>query len=215
MAFILTYTNLVNEVIPSYLERNDPETLANIPIWVDNAQRVISRDFESLGFTTYVTGTLTPDQAVYQKPNGWSNTLNINVGSGVNFNTMNNVPLRQYTFLIEYWPDRTQTGLPQYYADYGYSNWIFAPTPDQAYPFEASFLGLGIVIDSTVSTNWLTQFAPDLLIKATLREGMVYLKNDQRLQVLNQEYDMILKGLKNQSRERMTDQYAHSEKSYS
>lgn len=215
MAFILTYTNLVNDVIPSYLERNDPETLANIPIWVDNAQRVISRDFESLGFITYVTGTLTPDQAVYQKPNGWSNTLNINVGNGVNFNTMNNVLLRQYTFLIEYWPDRTQTGFPQYYADYGYSNWIFAPTPDQAYPFEASFLGLGIVIDSTVSTNWLTQFAPDLLIKATLREGMVYLKNDQRLQVLNQEYDMILKGLKNQSRERMTDQYAHSEKSYS
>jgi len=215
MAFILTYTNLVADVIPAYLERNDPETLANIPIWVDNAQRVISRDFESLGFTTYLTGTLTPDKCVYQKPNGWANTLNINVGNGVNFNTMNNVLLRQYTFLTEYWPDRTQTGFPLYYADYGYSNWLFAPTPDQAYPFEASFLGLGTVIDATVSTNWLTQFAPDLLIKATLREGMVYLKNDQRLQILNQEYAMILNGLKNQSRERMTDQYNTAQKSYS
>lgn len=215
MSFVLTYTTLVENVIPDYLERTDPQTLANIPIWVSNAQNLISRDLGSLGFTAYLTGTLNPDQAVYQKPNGWSNTLNINIGSGVDFNTMNNLQLRTYTFLTEYWPDRTQTALPKYYTDYGYSNWLISPTPDQAYPFEASFLGLGIAIDATHSTNWLTEFAPDLLIKATLREGMIYLKNDQRLELLNQEYAKILESLKSQSQNRITDSAAMSTKGYS
>ena len=51
------------------------------------------------------------------------------------------VLLRKYEYLREYWPSPTATGTPVFYADYDYTNWLIAPTPDVAYAFEVWLAG--------------------------------------------------------------------------
>ena len=45
---------------------------------------------------------------------------------------------RSYEYCRAYAPDDTVRGAPLFYADYDYSNWLFAPTPDANYSFSIS-----------------------------------------------------------------------------
>jgi hypothetical protein len=76
-----------------------------------------------------------------------------------------------------------------FYADYNSSNWLFAPSPDAAYPFEILYYELPPLLDDVVQSNWLTEYAPQLLLYGTLLEATPCLKNDERIQVWQAMYD--------------------------
>lgn len=203
----MTYTSLVAQ-ITSYLNRTDADTIAQIPNFISQAEQRICRESENVGFEIYVTGSFTSSVSVLQKPGRWRRNLTFNIGTGTDYNTRQQLLLRGYEYLRNYWPDDTQTGTPLFYGDYGYNNLLFAPTPDVAYPFEFAYLELPEPLSTTVSTNWLTDYAPDVLLLASLLEAMPYLKNSEKIPEWSTLYQERIMGLNKQDTERVTDRAA-------
>lgn len=193
MATTLTFTTL-QEDVRRYLERgstfaSDPVVHEQIPRLINLAERRIARELKIQGFINVVTGTLQTGVSVYAKPDRWRDTVSINIGTGAQNNTRKMLFTRAYEYLLSYWPDRTATSRPVFYADYDYTHWLYAPTPDADYPFEVLYYELPPLLDDVVQTNWLTEYAPQLLLYGTLLEATPFLKNDERIPVWQSMYD--------------------------
>jgi hypothetical protein len=209
MATTMTFTTLQQDV-RRYLERgtsyaSDPVVYEQLPRLINLAERRIARELKVQGFINIVTGTLQSGVAVYDKPDRWRDTVSINIGTGVDNNTRKVLFTRAYEYLLSYWPDRTATDLPLFYADYDYSHWLIAPTPDADYPFEVLYYELPPLLDDAVQTNWLTEYAPQLLLYGTLLEATPFLKNDERIPVWQNMYDRAAAMLNGEDLIKMLD----------
>lgn len=201
---VMTFSTLSAQV-SDYLNRTDADTLAMIPYFIYQAENRISRECKVLGIESYVTGTFIAGQSVYAKPSRWRRNLSINFGTGTNNNTRNQLFLRSYEYIREFAQDSTAQGIPQYYADYGYENIVIGPTPNANYPFEWCYLQLPDPISSSNQVSWLTNYAPDLLLYATLLESASFLKDDERLPMWQSMYDRALASLNSQDDARVVD----------
>ncbi|CAB4131104.1 hypothetical protein UFOVP122_55 [uncultured Caudovirales phage] len=207
-----TFTTL-QEDIRRYLERgftlaSDAIVYEQIPRLINLAERRIARELKVQGLINVVTSALQPGLAVYPKPDRWRSTVSFNFGSGDQKNEYNQLFPRDYEYVRSYWPDRTQTGFPLFYADYDYNNWIIAPTPDAAYPFEVLVYQLLPLLDDSNQTNWLTEYAPQVLLYATLLEATPFLKNDDRIPVWQQMYDRSTQALNGEDLSKILDRSA-------
>lgn len=203
-AAVMTYDSLVAD-ISSYLERTDQATLEKIPTFIMLAEQVIAAEIKFLGNLTPMTSTMVANQAVIDKPARWHKTVSMNVTVG---GVRQPVFLRKYEYLREYWPDPTQTDAPKYYADYDYTHWLIAPTPDVAYNFEVLYYERIQPLDSSNQTNWFTIYAPQALLYGTLLQAMPFLKNDERIPMWQAQYDKIMQVLKAEDIQRMGDRQA-------
>lgn len=202
----MTFNSLVS-LVTAYLNREDAATLTRIPDFINQAEQRICRESKNIGLSQYVVGSFVTAFPVIAKPARWRRTLSFNYGTGTvpNRNTSNQMFLRSYEFLRQYWPDDTQTSLPKFYADYGYEHFLVAPTPDSDYPFELSYLELPEPLTSINQTNWLTNYAPDLILYGTLLEAVPFLKNDERIPVWEKYYDRALSSINSQDDLRKQD----------
>lgn len=212
MATTMTFTTLQQDV-RRYLERgatyaSDPVVYEQIPRLINLAERRISRELKIQGFINVVTGTLTVGQSVYAKPDRWRDTVSMNIGTGANNNSRKPLYTRVYEYLLSYWPDRSQTDEPIFYADYDYLHWLIAPTPDAEYPFEILYYELPPLLDDVVQTNWLTEYAPQLLLYGTLLEATPFLKSDERIPVWQQMYDRAAAMLNGEDLAKILDRTA-------
>ena len=128
-----------------------------------------------------------------------------------NNNNYTPILLRSFEYARSFWPNQAETSPPQFYADYGYYNWLISPTPDQNYPFNLSYLETPQVIDITYQTNYLTEFMPEVLLKAVLLEAMLDLKNDERIPVIQSEYLGVLASWNAKNKIRKVDRYVTRE----
>jgi hypothetical protein len=206
----MTFDSLVIQV-KNYLERDDATTVSEIPNFINQAQQRICRESKNIGLEQYVTGNFVPGVFTYAKPARWRRNITFNCGTGPAQENRSSILLRSYEFLISYWPDRTKTGTPDVYSDYGYYNFIVAPTPDTTYPFEFSYLEIPATLSVVTQTNWLTDFAPDVLLYATLLEAMPYLKNDERMPVWKEMYGAGIASLNAQDDLRVVDRQSSRE----
>src|SRR5271170_19135 len=189
MAFVLTYDTLTSSV-QDYLERSGATLISQIPLFIMLGERRTARDLKILGLKNAITDNFIVGQSAFQKPIRWLNDSSFNIGTGTNFNTRLFLEQRAYEWCRLYWPDPTQTGTPKYYAsDYNYNFWFLVPTPDQTYPYEVLYYETPQLIDSTTSTNFLTESAPEVLLYATLLETASYLKDDERVPVWTDYYN--------------------------
>lgn len=207
-----TFTTL-KEDIRRYLERgftlaSDAIVYEQIPRLINLAERRIARELKVQGLINVVTSTMQPGLAVYPKPDRWRSTVSFNFGSGENGNEYNQLFPRDYEYVRSYWPDRTLTDVPLFYADYDYNNWIVAPTPDAAYPFEVLVYQLLPLLDDSNQTNWLTEYAPQVLLYASLLEATPFLKNDERIPVWQQMYDRSAQALNGEDLSKILDRSA-------
>lgn len=193
MATMMTFATLKQDV-QRYLERgatlaSDPVVFEQIPRLINLAERRIARELKVQGFINVVTTTLNQGQSVYDKPDRWRDTVSINIGTGVGNTKRKTLFIRDYEYLRSYWPDESETAEPIFYSDYDYSHWLIAPTPDAAYPIEILYYELPPLLDDTTQTNWLTEYAPQLLLYGALLEATPFLKNDERIPVWQSMYD--------------------------
>ena len=115
---------------------------------------------------------------------------------------------RSYEYCRSYWPNQTDVAQPEFYADYNYTNWLVVPTPDVAYPIEILYYELPALLDDQVQTNWLTNFAPNLLLYGTLLEATPYLKNDERIPTWMNFYQMAATALDTEDTKKIFDRSA-------
>lgn len=193
MSTTMTYESLQQDV-RRYLERgatlaSDAVVYEQIPRLINLAERRIARELKIQGFINVVTGTLITGTSVYPKPDRWRDTVSVNIGTGATQNERKFLFTRDYEYLRSYWPNALDTDQPLFYSDYDYNHWLIAPTPDQDYPFEILYYELPPLLDDSVQTNWITEYAPQLLLYGTLVEATPFLKNDERIQVWQSMYD--------------------------
>jgi hypothetical protein len=203
-AAVMTYDSLVAD-ISSYLERTDQATLEKIPTFIMLAEQVIAAEIKFLGNLTPMQSNYVTGQAVVDKPARWHKTVSMNVTVG---GVRQPVFLRKYEYLREYWPNPTQTDSPKFYADYDYTHWLIAPTPDDDYAFEVLYYERIQPLDSSNQTNWFTIYAPQALLYGTLLQAMPFLKNDERIPMWQAQYDKIMQVLKAEDIQRMGDRQA-------
>lgn len=212
MATTMTFTTLQQDV-RRYLERgatyaSDPVVYEQIPRLINLAERRIARELKVQGFINVVTGTFSVGQAVYSKPDRWRDTVSVNIGTGASNNNRKVLFTRDYEYLLSYWPNRTETEEPIFYSDYDYDHWLIAPTPDAEYPFEILYYELPPLLDDVVQTNWLTEYAPQLLLYGTLLEATPFLKNDERIGVWQSMYDRAAAMLNGEDLAKILDRSA-------
>jgi len=203
----MTFTSLQVD-IRNYLERGgatDPIVYEQIPRLITLAERRIARELKIQGFQTVVNTTMQSGVAVYAKPDRWRDTISINFGTGTNNNVHTPVFPRSYEYVRSYWPNETETGQPLFYADYDYKHWIFTPTPAADYPMEILYYELPPLLDDTNQTNWLTEYAPNLLLYGSLVEATPFVKDDQRVQLWQTYYDRALAALNGEDLQKIVD----------
>ena len=203
-ASVMTYDSLALN-IQQYLERTDAQTIAQIPNFIMLAEQVIASQIKFLGNLTVAESTMTTGNPVLDKPVRWHKTVSMNVTVD---GQRQPIFLRKYEYLREYAPDSTATGTPKYYSDYDYTHWLVAPTPDQDYSFEILYYERVQPLDSTNQTNWFTVYAPQALLYGSLLQAMPYLKNDERIPMWQQQYDLIINTLKQEDILRTGDRQA-------
>ncbi len=188
-----TFASLQQD-IRNYTERGnspitDPLFYEQLPRLINLAERRCARELKIQGFLNVVTDTLIVGQSVYAKPDRWRETISINIGTGTALNSRKPLFARAYEYLRAFWPDDSLTSEPLYYADYNYSNWLIMPPPDAAYPRETLYYEIPVLLDDDNQSNWLTEYAPELLLYATLLEATPFLKNDERIATWQNLYD--------------------------
>lgn len=200
----MTYDSLV-ENIQSYLNRTDTATIEKIPLFIMLAEQIIASQIKFLGNLTVNESAMTASESIIDKPVRWHKTVSMNITvDGVK----QPVLLRKYEYLREYWPDDTQEGVPKFYADYDYTHWLVAPTPDTNYTFEVLYYERVQPLDSTNQTNWFTIYAPQALLYGSLLQAMPFIKNDDRVALWQQQYELIMQTLTAEDRLRVADRQA-------
>lgn len=203
-AQVMTYDSLV-ENIQSYLERSDTATLEKIPLFIMLAEQVIASQIKFLGNLTVNTSAMVATQSIIDKPARWHKTVSMNITvAGKRFPVL----LRKYEYLREYWPNASSTSVPKFYCDYDYTHWLVAPTPASAYSFEVLYYERVQPLDSSNQTNWFTIYAPQALLYGSLLQAMPFLKNDERMGMWQQQYDLIIQTLKVEDQSRVGDRQA-------
>lgn len=203
-AAVMTYDSLVDD-ISSYLERTDAATLEKIPTFIMLAEQVIASQIKFLGNLTVNTSAMIQGASVIDKPVRWHKTVSMNITvAGQRYPVL----LRKYEYLREYWPDNTQEDVPKFYCDYDYTHWLVAPTPADDYAFEVLYYERVQPLDSTNQTNWFTIYAPQALLYGTLLQAMPFLKNDDRIPMWQQQYDLIIATLRAEDQSRIGDRQA-------
>jgi hypothetical protein len=203
-AQVMTFDSLV-ENIQSYLERSDTATLDKIPLFIMLAEQVIASQIKFLGNLTVNTSAMVATQAIIDKPARWHKTVSMNITVA---GKRSPVLLRKYEYLREYWPNASSTSVPKFYCDYDYTHWLVAPTPASAYSFEVLYYERVQPLDSSNQTNWFTIYAPQALLYGSLLQAMPFLKNDERMGMWQQQYDLIIQTLKVEDQSRVGDRQA-------
>jgi len=200
----MTYDSLVED-IQQYLERTDDATVAQIPRFIMLAEQVIASQIKFLGNLTVNTSSMVIGTATIDKPARWHKTVSMNVTVS---SSRQPIFLRKYEYLREYAPNPSVQGTPKFYADYDYTHWLVAPTPDTAYDFEVLYYERVQPLDSSNQTNWFTIYAPQAMLYGSLLQAMPFLKNDERMAMWQQQYDLIINTLKQEDVLRTGDRQA-------
>jgi len=209
MAYVMTYTTLLED-LRRYLERgfteeSDPLVFEQLPRLITMAERRCATELRIQGFLSAVSTSTVAGQSVYVKPDRWRETVSMTLG-GVPLST------RSYEYLRGYWPVLAilaDTDNPvQFYADYDYSHWLVTPTPAAAQALEIVYYQQVPLLDESNQSNWLTTFAPNVLLYAALLEATPYLKNDARVQLWQGIYDRAAQAISGQDLQKILDRAA-------
>jgi len=195
-AYMQTYDNLVLDV-QQYMERDDPDFIAQIPTLIGLAESAIAAELKTLLQLVVVQTNLTPGDPVLIKPTRWRKTVSMKINGAP-------VVMRSQDYIAQYLSESTP-GVPKFYAEYDYNNWNFAPEPDAAYPVEIIYYSLVQPLDSTNQTNLFTQIAPQAMLFGTLLQAQGYLKALDKFQVWKSYYNDCIAALKKEDNSRKID----------
>jgi len=203
-SWVMTYNSLTSTVL-QYLERSDAAVVNAIPTFITLCEFEIAQNIKTLGQMEVVDSNMQIGNPVIAKPARWRKTTSMTLSVSGQKQPM---LVRKLEYLNAYAQDVTATGIPLYYADYDYDHWFVAPTPNQAYAFEALCYTRLEPLSSSNQTNWLTINAPNAMLFGTLKQTAPFLKNDARLALWKSMFDEALASLKTEDTLRIADRSA-------
>jgi hypothetical protein len=150
------------QAIQDYSENSESLFLANIPLFVREAERRVYNSVQIPSLRKNVTGTLSASNQYLSAPDDYLSTYSIAVVSGSG--TYSYLLNKDVNFIREAYPSPTDTGTPKYYALFGsqYTNlnelsFIMAPTPDDNYNVELHYFYYPVsIVQRAIATTSLT-----------------------------------------------------------
>ena len=185
-----TFTEL-KDAIADWLDRSD--LTARIPDFITLAEARLNRDLRIRPMEVRSSMETTSGQRYFNLPGGYLQMRNMQ---------MNTNPITPLEYITPEMLDRLYgsdtTGKPRAYTLIG-DEIQLAPIPDSDYTVEMAFYEkftpLGDGTSGTVTTNWLTTNAPDILLYGALLEAEPFIKNDERIALWLNAYSSAVKKI--------------------
>lgn len=193
---IMSYDSLVADII-NYSERTDADFVATIPTIISLAENSIAAELKALLQLNVVETTLAQLQSVLNKPARWRKTVSMKINGEP-------ILLRSQDYVAQMQAE-SANGKPLYYSDYDYSNWNFAPIPDQQYPVEIIYYSLVQPLDTTNQQNLFTATVPQLMLYACMYHAQIFLKALDKIAVWKGYYQDALASIKQEDASRRID----------
>jgi len=198
--------------IQDYSESTETSFVTNLPNFIKTAEERILKTVQLDDFIKNVTGQATPNSPYLGSPTDYLSSFSLAViDSSSNYNYLQ---LKHPSFIRDFTPASSTTGLPKYYAEFDENTFILAPTPDTTYTFELHYFFRPSSLTSAgdSGTTWLSDNAPNALLYGSLTEAMVYLKNYESLPIYEQRFQEAIALLKNLGEGKSTqDQYRYDQ----
>jgi hypothetical protein len=182
----MTFTTLKADIAET-LQRDDLTT--RIPEFIASAEMLIARQIRPRGFEVFVSSAFTAGSAgaVITAPERLITMINFvvltNSAETATGNIRSDIQRRSYSFVRAYGRDQTVTGKPRFFCDMGQNNMLVAPSPLATFGFEMAYYEQLEPLGAGNATNWLTDYAPNLLLYGSLQMSAPYLKDDERIAV--------------------------------
>jgi len=215
-----TYAELTTQILDYTETSTDVLTSTRTDDFIEHTENRILREADLDAFKSHQYTSVTADNAFVSLPGGTNpdptslatiRTVHIYPASGTA--TRDFLEQRDISFMNEYWPVRTSTGTPKYWAWWDENSIYLAPTPDAAYNIEVGITRLPTRLSSSNTTTWLGNNAPVALLYGCLAEAFKFLKGPaEMLQLYEQSYQRAIQELmiEQQGRHRR-DEYMHGE----
>ena len=196
MSVVMTYDSLVLN-IQQFMERNDPDFVAQIPNLIALAEASIAAELKTYLQLIVVETNLAENQVVLNKPARWRKTISMKINGKP-------VMLRSQDYVAQYLSE-SDNNVPLYYAEYDFNNWNFAPAPDQEYPVEIIYYAEIQPLDNTNQQNLWTAIAPQAMLYGALVQAQGYLKALDKLPMWKGYYTEAIAALKKEDNSRRID----------
>jgi hypothetical protein len=189
----MTYDELVTNI------RNYTEVDANvfsnsvINTFITMAENQILREIDLDVFKLEAAGNLTSGNKFLTAPSDilTHRYLMVKVNDNQIF-----LDFRDTSFMKEYWPDGTETGVPKYYSVWDQNTFYVSPTPVQSYDVELGYIYRPAQLSSANSNTWISTNAPEALLYACLIQAYSYTKGPvEMMQYFRQSYKEAVQGL--------------------
>lgn len=196
----MNYTQL-SATISNYTENTEANFLAEIPVFVQQAEQRIYNTVQFPSLRKNVTGDITTQNKYLSAPQDFLAVYSLAlypVGGGDYEYLLN----KDVNFIRQAYPSATDYGTPKYYALFGPTvtsgaitneiSFILGPTPDTAYTAELHYYYYPESI-VTAGTSWLGDNFDSVLLYGSLVEAYTYMKGEQDMMALyNGKYQEAL-----------------------
>jgi hypothetical protein len=188
----MNYTALSN-AIQAYTENTEANFIAEIPVFVQQAEQRIYNSMQFPSIRKNVTGATSANNKYLGCPSDFLAVYSMAVvdGTGAYEYLLN----KDVNFIRQAYPVPTDTGLPRYYALFGSQSndvnelsFILGPTPDATYTVELHYFYYPQSI-VTAGTSWLGDNFDSVLLYGSLVEAYTYMKGETDMMTLyNQKF---------------------------
>jgi hypothetical protein len=181
----------LSQAIQDYTENTESSFVANIPLFVEQAEQRVFNTMQFPSLRKNVTGVTTASNKYLSCPDDFLSVYSLAVIDGAgDYNYLLN---KDVNFIREAYPSATSTGLPAYYALFGPTvtggaitnelSFILGPTPDIQYSVELHYFYYPQSI-SVSGTSWLGDNFDSVLLYGSLVEAYVYMKGEPDMMAL-------------------------------
>lgn len=168
------YVTIMKTLLVIATETNDNYVIV-LPRMIEYAENRILRDLDLIATKTEASVACTPGSRSVTVPGSIQIVESACVMYPAGSTTANgdNKFLQRLSLeMLEFiWPNRSSTGMPQYYSMLTDTNCILAPTPDGAYLYVAKGPVRPAALSSGVPQTWISINIPDLFIAASMVFG--------------------------------------------
>jgi hypothetical protein len=189
----MNYAQL-SSAIQAYTENTEADFVANIPVFVEQAEQRIYNSMQFPSIRKNVTGLVSPSTPYLGCPSDFLAVYSMAVidGTGAYEYLLN----KDVNFIRQAYPVPSDTGIPRYYALFGPQSgdaaeltFMLGPTPDTAYTVELHYYNYPTSITVAPFTSWLGDNFDSVLLYGSLVEAYTYMKGEQDMMALyNQKF---------------------------
>ena len=194
----MNYTQL-SDAIQAYTENTEADFIAEIPVFVQQAEQRIYNTVQFPSLRKNVTGSTTNGNKYLGCPNDFLAVYSLAVidGTGAYEYLLN----KDVNFIRQAYPQPTDTAIPKYYALFGSQTndvneltFILGPTPDATYGVELHYYYYPQSITTVASgQTWLGDNFDSVLLYGSLVEAYTYMKGENDMMALyNGKYQEAL-----------------------